>query len=72
VTGKTFDNGVLCSSKFVVSRRVVAEAVKREFQAQGGYFMSRAEMDARLAGARHVPAAPESRTGRQERDRYCR
>src|SRR4051794_19877316 len=47
VTGKTFDNGVLCSSEnSVVVDEAIAEAVKREFQAQGGYFMSRAEMDA--------------------------
>jgi acetaldehyde dehydrogenase (acetylating) len=46
-TGKTFDNGVLCSSEnSVVVDEPVADAVKREFQAQGGYFMSRAEMDA--------------------------
>jgi acetaldehyde dehydrogenase (acetylating) len=47
VTGKTFDNGVLCSSEnSVVVDEPIAEAVKREFQAQGGYFMSKVEMDA--------------------------
>jgi acetaldehyde dehydrogenase (acetylating) len=47
VTGKTFDNGVLCSSEnSVVVDEAIAEAVKREFQGQGGYFMSKAEMDA--------------------------
>src|SRR5437660_5233002 len=47
VTGKTFDNGVLCSSEnSVVVDEPIAEAVKREFQAQGGYFMSKAEIDA--------------------------
>src|SRR6185369_11950635 len=47
VTGKTFDNGVLCSSEnSVVVDESIAEAVKREFQAHGGYFMSKAEMDA--------------------------
>ena len=47
VTGKTFDNGVLCSSEnSVVVDESIAEAVKREFQAQGGYFISKAEMDA--------------------------
>jgi acetaldehyde dehydrogenase (acetylating) len=46
VTGKTFDNGVLCSSEnSVVVDEAIAEAVKREFQGQGGYFMSKAEMD---------------------------
>jgi acetaldehyde dehydrogenase (acetylating) len=46
VTGKTFDNGVLCSSEnSVVVDEPIADAVKREFQAQGGYFMNKAEMD---------------------------
>jgi acetaldehyde dehydrogenase (acetylating) len=47
VTGKTFDNGVLCSSEnSVVVDEAIAEAVKREFQSQGGHFLSKAEMDA--------------------------
>ena len=47
VTGKTFDNGVLCSSEnSVVVDEAVAEEVKREFVAQGGYFMNAAEMEA--------------------------
>jgi acetaldehyde dehydrogenase (acetylating) len=47
VTGKTFDNGVLCSSEnSVVVDKPIAEAVEREFQANGGYFMSKAEIDA--------------------------
>jgi acetaldehyde dehydrogenase (acetylating) len=47
ITGKTFDNGVLCSSEnSVVVDEAVADAVKREFQAQGGYFMNAAEIDA--------------------------
>ena len=47
ITGKTFDNGVLCSSEnSVVVDEPVAETVKREFQAQGGYFLSKAETDA--------------------------
>src|SRR5881227_2323018 len=47
VIGKTFDNGVLCSSEnSVVVDEAVAEDVKREFQALGGYFMNKAEMDA--------------------------
>src|SRR6476646_5596018 len=42
VTGKTFDNGLLCSSEnSVVVDEGIAEDVKREFQAQGGYFMSK-------------------------------
>jgi acetaldehyde dehydrogenase (acetylating) len=47
ITGKTFDNGVLCSAEnSVVVDEVIAEAVKREFQTQGAYFMNAAEMDA--------------------------
>lgn len=47
ITGKTFDNGVLCSSEnSVVADQPIAEDVKREFQGQGGYFMNAAEMDA--------------------------
>ncbi len=47
VTGKTFDNGVLCSSEnSVVVDEPIADEVKREFVAQGGYFLSKAEMDA--------------------------
>ncbi len=46
IVGKSFDNGVLCSSEnSVVVDEAIAEAVKREFQGQGGYFMSKAEMD---------------------------
>ncbi len=46
-TGKTFDNGVLCSSpNSVVVDEAVAEEVRREFQAQGAYFLNQAEMDA--------------------------
>src|SRR6187401_3543571 len=47
ITGKTFDNGVLCSSEnSVVVDEPIAEDVKREFQGQGGYFMNAAEIDA--------------------------
>jgi acetaldehyde dehydrogenase (acetylating) len=47
ITGKTFDNGVLCSSEnSVVADEAIAEDVKREFVAQGGYFMNAAEIEA--------------------------
>jgi acetaldehyde dehydrogenase (acetylating) len=47
VTGKTFDNGVLCSTEnAAVVEEAINEDVKREFQAQGAYFMNAAEMDA--------------------------
>jgi acetaldehyde dehydrogenase (acetylating) len=44
--GKTFDNGVLCSSpNSVVVDEDVAEEVRREFVSGGAYFMNAAEMD---------------------------
>src|SRR3954470_22471446 len=47
VTGKTFDNGLLCSTEnAVVVDEPIAGEVKREFQAQGAYFMNPAEIDA--------------------------
>lgn len=47
VTGKTFDNGVLCSSpNSVVVDEPVAEEVRREFVNQGAYFLNAAETDA--------------------------
>src|SRR5215813_12238494 len=47
ITGKTFDNGVLCSSEnSVVVDQAVADDVKREFLAQGGYFLNKTEIDA--------------------------
>ena len=47
ITGKTFDNGVLCSSEnSVVADQPIADAVRREFEAQGGYFMNAPEMEA--------------------------
>jgi acetaldehyde dehydrogenase (acetylating) len=51
ITGKTFDNGVLCSSEnSVVVDQDIAGAVRSEFEAQGGYFLSAAEMDAVARG----------------------
>ena len=45
--GKTFDNGVLCSSpNSVVVDEEIAEEVRRQFGAEGAYFMNAAEMDA--------------------------
>jgi acetaldehyde dehydrogenase (acetylating) len=47
VTGKTFDNGVLCSSEnSVVVDSAVAEEVKRAFVADGAHFLSPTEIDA--------------------------
>src|SRR3954471_8832156 len=51
VIGKTFDNGVLCSSpNSVVVDEAVAEEVRREFQAQGAHFLNEPEIE-RLARA---------------------
>jgi acetaldehyde dehydrogenase (acetylating) len=47
MVGKTFDNGVLCSSpNSVVVDEAVAEETRREFVAEGAYFMNAAEIDA--------------------------
>ncbi len=47
ITGKTFDNGLLCSTEnSAVVDEPIAEEVKREFQAQGAYFLNAAETDA--------------------------
>ncbi|MEQ1911364.1 MAG: aldehyde dehydrogenase family protein, partial [Vicinamibacterales bacterium] len=46
VTGKTFDNGVLCSSEnSVVVDAPIAEQAKRELQAQGAHFLSKTDID---------------------------
>ena len=51
VLGKTFDNGVLCSSpNSVVVDAPVAEEARRRFQAEGAYFLNATEMD-KLAAA---------------------
>jgi acetaldehyde dehydrogenase (acetylating) len=47
MTGKTFDNGLLCSSpNSVVVDEAVAEETRRRFQALGAYFLNDAEADA--------------------------
>ncbi len=46
IIGKSFDNGVLCSSpNSVVVESAVADEVRRQFQQQGAHFMSPAEAD---------------------------
>jgi acetaldehyde dehydrogenase (acetylating) len=55
IAGKTFDNGVLCSSEnSVVVDEPIAAEVRREFETQGAHFLNKAEMDA-LAGALVTP-----------------
>lgn len=47
LTGKSFDNGVLCSSpNSVVVDSAIADEARRQFTAQGGYFLSATEADA--------------------------
>jgi acetaldehyde dehydrogenase (acetylating) len=47
IIGKTFDNGLLCSSpNSVVVDNAVAEELKREFAQQGAHFLNAAEIDA--------------------------
>ena len=47
IIGKTFDNGVLCSSpNSVVVESAVAEEARREFERQGAYFLKPPEVDA--------------------------
>jgi acetaldehyde dehydrogenase (acetylating) len=47
VTGKTFDNGLLCSSEnSVVVDAPIADEVKRQFVANGAHFLSAPEMEA--------------------------
>src|SRR6266508_1562341 len=49
--GKTFDNGVLCSSpNSVVVDEAVAEELRRNFQALGAYFMNPPEIEALAQG----------------------
>jgi acetaldehyde dehydrogenase (acetylating) len=49
--GKTFDNGVLCSSpNSVVVDEAVAEEIRREFQSLGAYFMNQAGMETLAKG----------------------
>ncbi len=46
ITGKTFDNGVLCSSpNSVVVDEEIAEEVRRAFVAKGAYFLKDAELE---------------------------
>ena len=66
ITGKTFDNGVLCSSEnSVVVDEPIAEEVKREFMAQGGYFMNDGRDGRGRARAGHAAAAAQSGARRQ-------
>ncbi len=51
ITGKTFDNGVLCSSpNSVVVDQEIAEEARRAFTNAGAYFLNDAEMDVLARG----------------------
>ena len=55
ITGKTFDNGLLCSSEnSVVVDDAVSGEVRREFEHQGGYFLHAGDAD-RLAAELVTP-----------------
>ena len=55
LTGKTFDNGLLCSSEnSVVVDAAIAEEVRRALEAEGGHFLNRNEAAA-LAGVLITP-----------------
>ena len=57
ILGKSFDNGVLCSSpNSVVVESAVAEEAKRQFVSQGAHFLSPAE-DEHARGAARDPSA---------------
>lgn len=46
LTGKTFDNGTICASEqAVVCDAPIEKAVREQFKAQGGHFLSGAEAD---------------------------
>ncbi|HMF57462.1 MAG TPA: aldehyde dehydrogenase family protein [Pyrinomonadaceae bacterium] len=46
LTGKTFDNGTICASEqAVVCDAPVEKAVREQFKAQGGHFLSQSEAD---------------------------
>jgi acetaldehyde dehydrogenase (acetylating) len=46
LTGKTFDNGTICASEqAVVCDAPIEQAVREQFKAQGGHFLSAAEAD---------------------------
>ena len=74
VTGKTFDNGVLCSSEnSVVCDAPIAEEVKRRVRRQRRLLpVGRRDRTRVAQRARHAAAAAESEAGRQAGDRHRR
>ena len=72
LTGKTFDNGLLCSSEnSVVVDAAISEEVRRELEAQGGHFLNRpgAAALARVLVTRSAAAASGPRWPQCQGDR---
>ena len=68
VTGKTFDNGLLCSAEnSVVVDHVIADDAKREFKGRGAVFLSATECDALAKVPRDTATAAQSGSGRESR-----
>ena len=73
IVGKSFDNGVLCSSpNSVVVESAVADEVKRQFVAQGALLHVAGGSRQARGGARDAAAAAESEARRQVRDVHAR
>ena len=72
IIGKSFDNGVLCSSpnSVVVDEAVDGEA-RRQFQAHGGHFLSSAGDRRADEGADHAATAAQPGPGRQIGALHC-
>ena len=73
IIGKTFDNGLLCSSpNSVVVDDGVAEELKREFVQQGAYFLNAGRDRRGGEDSRHAAATAEPGARRQARDLHRR
>ena len=73
IVGKTFDNGLLCSSpNSVVVDNGIAEELKRELVQQGAYFLNAGEIDAVTKVLVSPQRLPESGAGRKACNLHCR
>ncbi len=69
ITGKTFDNGVLCSAEnSVITDEAIADEVTRELVSQGGTLPVAGRGRRGGEGARQPPASTQSRARREGRD----
>ena len=65
ITGKTFDNGVLCSAEnSLITDEAIADEVKRELVSHGAHFLSAGRGRRGGEGAREPPASTQSRARR--------